>query len=430
MKEVFEDATSFSPKTIEGQMVRDNAISSAMYYTLTHDTRFSKVSLKIREFIDDASGDLQLGSLNIPFAKTPANAISVAMEMGGGGVIYSLFNFKKAWQDVKLNKVHPRDAFRKPIEQAISAGTGIIVATLIYNALKPDDFVGAYPLTSSSEKELLKARNAGAFMVKIGKYWVSTDYFGPLQAYITGMLYYKKYGQAGSPKMVNALAAGLSLGGKIPGVKQLADLSGYIRDLAENPESVSKINISKDIINNGIDFATARLIPSIVGDFAAIFTTYQRETGNKADNVWSGVMARIPSLRNLLPIKKDVFGNEKETDNAISQLLFGARVKESMDNNLLIELERLNKTGNLPSLSDISLSSSRVKELKELINSNDFEDFIKRIGESIENEFSNKINSGNYQSLSDEEKKNELNKIRNKQIDTYLKRYGWRPKKK
>jgi hypothetical protein len=90
----------------------------------------------------------------------------------------------------------------------------------------------------------------------------------------------------------------------LPGVKDAAD---YFQTQQYNKNQTAQE--AKD--ETGVyvtDQLSSRLIPSIIGDLAKATDSKER----KAEKGVQGVQAKIPGLRQKLPVKKDVFGREKK----------------------------------------------------------------------------------------------------------------------
>jgi len=429
-KEIMLDSFKMKPNTKEGQEVRDLAQADASYATYTNESKASKLALGIRKLFNDIIPDLRLGDLNIPFAKTPANVISQGVEMAGGSSIsvgYELVKFKEAWQDFGKGSPEAKTHMRNVIRGMTKLGLGFLVASLVAANVDDDDFIGSYP-TTVSEQELFKARNGIENSIRIGDKWVSVSYFGPFAPSILGMLYAKKYSKnEGFIKQTFQYVRGASAGVlEIPGIKQIYDT---IKSLSESVrQGKTTEEIATDSINGLVDFIRARTIPGIVSDIAKAGDNYERQTSK---NAISKAQATIPGLRQELPIKTTVFGKKIETESGLSIFLFGSRMKTAEENSVINELIDLNKSGNIPSLSDIEKTSTRVKLFKTQVPISQYNKAISVFKNDFGKQVNQLIHTDKYRSYDDEKKSKEIEDLKDDILTKTLINFGYKkPKKK
>ena len=190
--ELFLDGTSMSPTSINGRIIRSQAISDAMVATFTDDNNWSKASMAVRKALNDVTGDLKVGDQTMPFVKTPASVVAITIDVSGLSVIRGVRKLPQAIADMKSGD---GTLMRSVARDFSRTGFGMIVAFIIASAFDAEDFIGAYP-TSNKERELLKTKNARTnslrFGGKNGK-WISLEYFGFIASPLVGFLYAKKY---------------------------------------------------------------------------------------------------------------------------------------------------------------------------------------------------------------------------------------------
>ena len=166
--------------------------------------------------------------------------------------------------------------------------------------------------------------------------------------------------------------------------------------------------------------AYSRAVPSFANDIAKLLDTYERETGGEFTN---RIKAKIPGLREELPIKTDISGRRVEGEGLLG-FLFGARVKTANESKIVKEISRLNKSGNAPTLSDPTRYGKfrdLIPELKNKIRSEFNLEYGKKAGDLISKTY--------YQKMTDTEKKKELNNIRKEVTGNLKKTYGLDKKK-
>ena len=430
-QEIFKDATSITPTTEQGKAVRQSAIADATYATYTNKTRTSDVALGIRKVFNIASGDLRVGDQIMPFVKTPANVIQAGLDYSG-----VLISPKAAMNMVKAIKaIHNGasaqeafgDNFHGFARDMIRASIGLIFAYAFTQLFSPDDYMGEYP-TTEKERRLLELNQATPNSLHIGNKWISLDYFGVFAAPIVGQMNAKKYGKDLPNTIFQYYKGVVKQSAKVPGFDEFYNTITSLKQTAPGADKTMSQEI-KDIVNFGISFIRARTIPSLVSDVATGTDTKARSVDYT--DATAGFKAGIPGLRETLPAKRNVLGEEIPTEGLISTLLFGARVKTAKDTPLLNELNRLSSVNNLPSITDVSKTSARAKELKNQIGEQKFANFYTDFGTAFKTKLNGLITTTSYKNASDEKKAQMMDTIKNKQFDIMLHRYNYKkpPKK-
>lgn len=423
---IFRDATSIDPQTTEGQLIRQQAISDAEYATYTNDSVSSKAALGIRQVFNTLSGDLRLGDQMMPFVKTPANVIQMGIE--SSGITLPLEMGVKMANVVKSMREgsNLREAVGENMSgfgrRLVRAGLGTTFAFILSAAIKPEDFIGEYPV-SDKERQLLKLKNATPNSIKVGDKWISLDYFGPLGAPLVGMLYARKYGK-NLPDAAIKYGKGVAMqSAKIPGFTEFYNTVEALKEARPDKDKGAGEFFSS-AANTVADFLTSRIVPALVYDFAK--ATDSKERTINYDNPEDKLKSKIPGLREQLPEAYDVFGKTREGEGW-KTLLFGSRVKTANDSPLISELGRLEQTGNLPSISDITKTSSKAKELKNQIGQEKFDEAMKFFGGEFKKDTERLVSDNFYRRLEDDDKKKEIDKIKQDVFDYTLSKYHYRP---
>ncbi len=427
-EELMKDAARVEPQSEEAKILREKAITDAQISTFTDKSTFAEISTGFRKALNAATGDLRLGDQLIPFVKTTSNIAQRMAETSGLGLIPSaVFRTIKTFNDVskgaKFNEAR-KEEFKGFLDQSIRAGFGITVAFLLSMMIDEDDFLGLY---DQKEKELNKLGNRINNAVRIGDKWVSLDYFGPLAAPITAMLYVKKYGGDLQNKAYNFFRGAASQATQIPGFEQVADAYKVTEDFLNDKYDKEK---GGEFAANTIDQIRARLIPGIVSDFGKMVDDYQRET--KGQGTWAKFQSNIPFLREKLPIAKDLFGEELYTESALSTLGTGSRVKQARDSSIIDELDRLSRADQLPTLTRLEETSTKMQRLAEQKGQNTYLRAAKHYQDTFHDKLQKTIRTTKYRAQTDEEKKNMINDLRNDVLESTLKKFGYKapPKKK
>lgn len=422
--EIFKDATRISPKTIEGEAVRAQAIADATYATYTNESVYSTLGLGIRRLFNIPSKDLRVGDQIMPFVKTPANVIGAGIESSG-----VLIPFDATMRMVKTIKaVHEGTTLREAAgenfagfaRKMVRAGLGMTFAYLLSTLFDPEDFMGEYPV-SEKERKLMELKNATPNSLRIGGKWVSLDYFGVLGAPLVGFLYAKKYGKNLPDAVVKYYRGVVRQSAKIPGFDATYNMIQALKESRPaKEETVEKYLVRT--AGSAVDFVRARVIPGIVYDVAK--ATDQTERKINYDSPTDKLQSSIPLWRQSLPEKYNVFGESIKTEGW-GTLLFGARVKTAADGPILKELVRMEEEGNLPSITDVSKRDSAII-LKSQLGQEKFDEAIRKFGTYFKQDLTELINSSDYaQAENDDERKKWIEEIKNDAYDYILDEYGY-----
>lgn len=403
---LFKDASLIEPQTEEGKQIRQEAIDESLIATFQNKGAISEGALKARSSIDFGVG---FGEIVAPFVKTPANIVSMGLKAGFGGVRAIASEIKR---DVKAGKI------LKPTQENIDLvtqnGLGLLLASMLINAIDDDDYMPPYALATSKDKQLAKELNIPFNAVKIGNTWVSLDYLGALASPLVGLLQARReegflnniYGYSKSAG-VQALS--------IPAFGNISDLFEKVQNLVRKSGDEVMSETGQDLLEQ----AYARVVPSLVSDVAKALDPYERETqGNE-------FITKIPVLRETAPKKVSVTsGVAEELGSPIYDLLFGSRIKEQVTNDVADELQRLNNVGYGVSLTTVTRSgllSSLDEDTKQKVR----EDFATEYSKNV----SRLIKTPRYRRATDEDKQEMINKIRRSIVSSLKKRHLKKRKK-
>lgn len=426
-KAIMTDSMRLVPETEEGRALRDQSIADAAYATYQNDTALSRIGLSIRSIVNQATGDLRLGDQLMPFVKTPANVISFGLDYSVGGVAKGAVDLVAA---LKAKKAGDADEFTKLFTKAkrnwIRAGLGLSIAFVLAGAVDDDDFIGAYP-TTAKERELLRTQNGLPNSIRIGDKYISLDYFGAIGSPLMGFLYAKKFGKELPGQSSNFLYGQLNMLSNMPGYDELKGLIEGVYDRATKSKNYTSDQELGDIINGLTDFISSRIIPGGVVDLAKITDQYQRQVDY--EDPIAKLKAKLPGLNQELPIKTDLFGNKLLNEEGVSQLLFGSRVKTASDNLIIDELKRLQDSGKLPTLTDPRSTSDRFIELGNQLDPLKYDEAYSYYQEQLNKYWTEEIKSNQYSKKSDEDKTDELNKLKTDALERTLKKFGYKKPK-
>lgn len=427
---IFKDATSFNPVTEEGQYVRAQAIADASYATYQNDSYYSTLALAIRSIVNRASGDVRLGDQIMPFVKTPANVIGAGIDASGVSAIRAAYNLRGALESARLGN---REPLQQVVRDFVRSGLGFSLAFIISSLFDPDDFIGEYP-SNPKEQELLRLQRASPNSLRIGDKWISLDYFGAVGAPLVGILYARKYGNG----LVNTAykytqGVGVQIL-KFPAYEAVRDLFNSFDESIQKVSDTSKTAAeqTKETIGNvattAVDFLSARVIPAFVYDIGKSTDPYVRKY--ERDDPVEKLQSKLPVVRNQLPAQVDVLGETVENEGAISQFLFGSRVKTNNDSPVVAELVRLQTTNNLPAITDVERTSTKVKAYKTQMEAKGEDEKYRQVMDEFKLSFGERLEklmaTNSYQRLDDDKKVEIINKTKNDLLTVALARGGYR----
>lgn len=400
-----EDAMRLDPVTPEGKMLRVQAIADAHKATLTNISWTSKRAEQIKAFLDKATGSGRAGDILMPFVKTPANFIETSMDYGGLGAIKA---FTKLVRGGAKDPMVIKEMLRDISRTVVGFGGALAISSLIDD----EDFVGAYD-PKRAQIEALKNSNYNA--VKIGDKWVSLEWFGALAIPIASIMYHRKgdgYQKGFSSQFW-----------EIPGVDMLKE--GF--DSAKIAASKSTSDNLMSAAQYTMEQLASRVVPGISNDIAKAFDTKQRDTSG---GFFDAVKAKIPGVRNTLPVKVSVLGEERKDESAFVDILFGSRIKTDRQTHVIEELDRVTTSLDKgTTFTDWNKSSSKeLAQFKEKVGEAKFNEAKKLYGQTLTKELEKLVNNPAYKRLKDEEKLEQISKQDDQAKEFVFKRYGFKYK--
>lgn len=414
-KKVMLDAMSLNPQTAEGEAVRALAIAEAEYTTYTNNGKYSHLAIGFRNLLNEASGDLRLGDLVMPFVKTPANVVQSGIDAAGLGALESLYKLPEAIRQYKEGDGAP---MREVVRGFVRSGMGLTLALILAFAFDPDDYIPDYDVLLPKERELVEAKNASYNSIKIGNKYVSLDYFGPIAAAFVGIMYARKAESAGGAVLEYGRGV-VSQSLKIPGVREMTDLMDSVIKAVKDPDPKKT---ATGIAEGIFDAVRARAIPAIVGDTAKATDSVQRQPVTQVDKI-TGL---IPGASQTLPAKSNrITGEDKESEGFVSTLIFGSRLKTATDDPLVDEVVRLHDAGQSPAISNLEYTSSRMKDLKAQIGAEKFNKAMDYFSDIYGGYAKKLIKSPEYKRAGDVQKKDALDRIRSNALTATLNRFGY-----
>lgn len=413
--EMMRDAMRITPQTLEGELLRSQGILDAQTATWTNETWASTTSEGIRKLINKVSG-VRAGDVIMPFVKTPANVVATGMDYAGLGAIKGAVKAAKA---IKSGDIKDQNVMQSITRDFVRSGIGLTGAFIITSMLDDDDFVGSY---DPQRRQIEQLRNSNTNSFRLGNKWVSTAWLGPLAVPVTAIMYARKYGKGLAGKSFQ-FAKGV--GSQVLDVPGISDISDYFK--SQSRKDLSLEEATEETKNYVLSEATSRLTPSFMSDVAKAHDPYERE-GYKG---LAGIKNKIPFIREESPTKKNVFGEDIESEPWWSVLAFGSRVKTDREDPIISELSRVQESSDKTmNFTDFSKSSSKqLSQFRAKVGDDRYEKARVEYGQTLKNKIKNLISSYSYKNMSDEDKAKEINGLDAEAIQETFRKYGFRYKR-
>lgn len=336
-----------------------------------------------------------ISEVALPFVTTPGG---VASRMAD----YSPLGFAKVLAKASAKNITQREAAMALGRATTGTGLMALGAGLAANGRIALD----YP-TDARERSQWDAEGKKAYSIKIGDRWYSLNSLGPQAAMLMVGGYLKKGG---------VLKA-------IQGAGKTLKEQTFVKGMSSIIDAFSKTDgTSDDFMKRWVSSTIGSTVPSIIADVARGTDKYQRSQG---DDILGGFKSRVPGLRETLPIKTDVFGEELKGEGFIRSMLdvfvSSAERKSEVKN----ELGRLDR---YPSALDRKFEWNGEK--KELSN-DEYTELSKIAGQKMASGLSKLMSTPKWKNLNDEKRVKEIDNVyKNAREDAKEEFFGSKKRKK
>ena len=337
----------------------------------------------------------------VPFKQIPG---SIATRIVRRTPIGAAQNIVKQIVTVKKGGQFDQRAFSQALAEG-SSGIPIIAAG--YAFAQSGLITGGYP-SDEQERKLWQAEGKQPNSVKVGNRWYSLNYIQPFGALLNigaGASQADKDGRNG----MDIVWAGLAEGGK-----SVANMS-FLQGLSGSIEAIQKPEMAAERF---VQNTASSLVPNFVRSFAGATDPYERQ----ASGVAQGVQSAIPGIRQLLPTKKDAYGQDVRTkDNFLNRYINPLKPSIAKNDEMTAELRRLKDAdlGTLPSSLNKNALGADIQLDKTQLNSLNAE-----VAKEVTALWRNTINSPEYLSATDEDKKKMLKNVRSGTTDAIKARWA------
>jgi hypothetical protein len=422
-------ANKLTPDTITDQQLgkaRNFAIEQAKEATFHQDSQLASLinqlsnKNKFSKFVLDAT---------LPFKKTPINVAKTGLEYSPVGLVKSA-----VYDTVQLRKGNiTANKYIDNISKGLT-GTGI---ALVGYALANCGVLKATGSDDEDKEKFEEGRGSQNYAITIGNNTYSLDWLAPsgIPLFIGAECYElmktqkeKKTSSSDEDEYYNKVVDASmnildSFSNAMNPMTEMSMLSGLTSALKSYDQGSSKMLAG--IGTNSIKSYVNQFIPTALGQIAKTTDEYERNTTStktgvlpKAiDTTRTQIMNKIPGLRQKLPIKTDIWGQEqKQSDNialrALENAVFPWARKELNSNNVDKEITKVyENTGESSVFPDTINKNLTIDKKKYVMTSKEFAKYKKQFGETSYELLKNLINSDGYKKLSDSQKQLAIEKV-------------------
>lgn len=422
-------ANNLTPDTITDKQLgkaRNYAIQQAKEATFHQDSSIASLlnqlsnKNKFSKFILDAT---------LPFKKTPINVAKAGLEYSPVGLVKSAI-----YDTIQLRKGNITvNTYIDNISKGLT-GSGI---ALVGYALADCGILKATGSDDEDREKFEESRGSQNYSVTIGDNTYSLDWLAPsgIPLFIGAECYElmqaqreKKTSSSDEDELYNKAintATNIldSFANAMNPMTEMSMLSGLTSALKSYDQDSSKMLAS--IGTNAVKSYVNQFIPTALGQVAKTTDQYERSTTStqkgvlpKAiDTTRTQIMNKIPGLRQMLPIKTDIWGNEIEQSDNVIQRAFENAVfpwarKELNSNSVDKELVKVYKnTGDKAVLPDSINKDITINKQKYTMTSGEYSKYKKQYGENSYKLLNGLVTSNGYKKMSDEEKRVAISKV-------------------
>lgn len=402
--ELFVQASKIEPDTNTAKIIREKAQQDSLIITFQNDTLFSKFLLKIRETINKSTGDIGIGDVLYPFIKTPANVVSIGFDAAVGplsnpkNLIGAINDFKRA-KNGDLTALKSARIHRVIRSSSHFALAQFVISAIFATMIDDDDYIPDYSQIPINQKDIVFAKSGSFGAVKLGNVWVNTDFFGALEIPLVARLNARRAEKFLSSDYFSGYYQGI--------LKKVLD-APVLGDLIKQEKKLSDLKTPEDISNETYksldNFVSSIFVPNVVSTLTKIYDDYERETNREFAGRLRG---KLPFFRqDLKPKMSSVTGETIKTQPAIVQILLGSRGHIETNNVIAKEAFRLSQKGLSPSLTSITKRGDL-----SILSDVDKDKIDKEYYKMLRVKLRNTLTTSEYRKLTDEDKKDKINKV-------------------
>ncbi len=373
-----------------------------------------------------------IGDAILPFVKTPANVAKTGIEYSPVGlskaIVYDTVQLRKG--NININQY---------IDNLSKGLTGSAITVLGY-ALAQAGILKAGGSDDDKKERFDEQSGKQAYSIQVGDKTYSIDWLAPVGIpLMVGAEIYEGLTQKGDEKATKATddeevlnkflnraeVLTNSLNSTLDPMVEMSMISGLVSSIKSFAQGDTQA-LSNMMTNMGKSYFN-QYVPTLLGQIAKTTDTVERDTtstksgtlSNAIDGTINQVKSKIPILRQTLPVRTDIWGEEQKLNDDWAKRFFEAgilpmNIKNVKNNKVVNELNELYDRTGEPSIlpttinkkitidgQDYRLTNQEYNKYKTMYGRNSYE---------LINEL---VNSDNYKKMTDIEKQTVIEEIYN-----------------
>lgn len=422
-------ANKLTPETITDKQLskaRNYAVEQAKEATFHQDSQIASLlnqlsnKNKFSKFTMDAI---------LPFKKTPINVAKSGIDYSPVGLVksavYDTAKLRKG--DITVNQ------YIDNVSKGLT-GTGI---ALVGYALASAGIIKASGSDDQDKEQYDEALGEQSYSIKIGDNTYSLDWIAPAGIpFFIGAECYEISKQEDETKsssnddnsrynriIKSATNILNSFTNAMNPMTEMSMLSGLTSALKSYDGDSAKMLANMG--TNGVKSYVNQFVPTALGQIAKTTDEYDRSTTStktgvlpKAiDTTRTQIMSKIPGLRQMLPIKTDIWGNEqKQAENVVQRALENAvlpytrkEIKETNVDKAINKLyENIGEASILPKTINKDLT---INKQKYIMTSDEYAKYKKEYGSNSYNLLNELVTSNDYKNMTNKQRQLAIEKI-------------------
>lgn len=381
------------------------------------------VASAVNSFINKNKVTKAVGDALVPFVKTPANVAKAGVEYSPVGLTKSLI-----YDSIQLRKGNI--TVNQYIDNISKGLTGSAITVLGY-ALAQAGILKASGSDDDKKEKFDQQSGKQAYSIQIGDNTYTIDWLAPVGIpLMVGAEIYEGLSQKSKVKnsksnddneitkqfldraevLANSLSSTLD---PMVEMSMISSLTSAIKSFAQNDTEALA-----NMMTNGAKSYLNQFVPTLLGQVAKTTDTVERDTTSTAtgtiskaiDSTANQIKSKIPGLRQMLPTRKDIWGNDVKLADNWAQRFFEAGIlpasKKQINNDKVVKIlnDLYDKNGDSKILPSTIEKSYTIDGQKYTMTNSEYNKYKTDYGKTSYNLIKELINSSDFKNLSNEQK--------------------------
>lgn len=388
------------------------------------------VASAVNSFINKNKVTKAVGDALVPFVKTPANVAKAGVEYSPVGLTKSLI-----YDSIQLRKGNI--TVNQYIDNISKGLTGSAITVLGY-ALAQAGILKASGSDDDKKEKFDQQSGKQAYSIQVGDNTYTIDWLAPVGIpLMVGAEIYEGLSQKSKVKnsksnddneitkqfldraevLANSLSSTLD---PMVEMSMISSLTSAIKSFAQNDTEALA-----NMMTNGAKSYLNQFVPTLLGQVAKTTDTVERDTTSTAtgtvskavDSTINQIKSKIPGIRQMLPTRKDIWGNDvKLADNWVQRFfeagILPASKKQISNDQVVKNLNDLyDKNGNSNILPTTINKKIKIDGQDYVMTNNEYNKYKTDYGKTAYNLIKNLINSSDFKGLNNEQKEKAIENV-------------------